>query len=180
MLFASLYHMLARLSFFFTFSVLFLPLLIFSFENINPLHFQAGCRERRLNLAVIFCVCVVVHFFLLANPCFRCVRFSVFPYKANRLAWGKHLRNDMVCVEWDVKQQLNHSVRTRSKSNRLTGSTWLLRVTASDLSAYHRLQLIRSMYYWLVSSCVVQQPYMFCLCFFYSLKHVCNRQCICC
>jgi len=34
------------------------PLLIFSFEN-RPLCFQAGCRKRQLNLALVFCICFV-------------------------------------------------------------------------------------------------------------------------
>jgi len=32
----------------------------------------------------------------------------VFPYQAKRLAWGTSgLWNDLFCVEWDVKPQLN-------------------------------------------------------------------------
>jgi len=45
----------------------FPPLLIFSFEN-RPAPFRAGCRKRRLNLALVF-FCVVVHFFWLVNVC---------------------------------------------------------------------------------------------------------------
>ena len=31
--------------------------------RIDPLCFQAGCRKKRLNLALVLCVCIVVHFF---------------------------------------------------------------------------------------------------------------------
>jgi len=46
--------------------------------RIGLLHFQAGCRKRRLNLALVFLhlFCVVVHFFWLVNACFCCVGFS--------------------------------------------------------------------------------------------------------
>jgi len=33
----------------------------------------------------------------------------VFPYQAKRLAW-EHFQNDLFCVEWDVKAQLNQSI----------------------------------------------------------------------
>jgi len=46
--------------------------------RIGPLHFQAGCCRRWLNLALVFlCLfCVVVHFFWLVNVCFCCVTFG--------------------------------------------------------------------------------------------------------
>ena len=46
--------------------------------RIGSLHFQAGCRRRWLNLALVsLCLfCVVVHFFWVVNACFCCVRFS--------------------------------------------------------------------------------------------------------
>ena len=52
---ACFYHMLLHLSFFFTFPYLSLFLL-----RIDPLHFQARCRKRRLNLALVFCVYFVL------------------------------------------------------------------------------------------------------------------------
>jgi len=47
-------------------------------QNKNwPLHFEAGCRKRRLNPASFFGLyCVVVLFSGLVNVCFCCVRFS--------------------------------------------------------------------------------------------------------
>ena len=66
-----------------------LPYLSFSLR-IDPLCFQAECRKRRLNLAVVFVMClfcVVVHFFSLVNACCCCVRFGFLPYQAKRLAW---------------------------------------------------------------------------------------------
>jgi len=55
------------------------------------------------------CVCVVY------IVCFPTYLFSslfpysfppFFPHEAKRLACGKGLRNDVLCVEWDVKPQL--------------------------------------------------------------------------
>jgi len=46
--------------------------------GIGPLRFQAVCRRRQLNLALVFLYlfCVAVHFFQLMNACFCCARFS--------------------------------------------------------------------------------------------------------
>jgi len=58
-----LYRMLPHLSCFLHFFLTYrLPYLSFP-QRIDPLHFQAGCRKRRLNLPLDFRVCVVVHFF---------------------------------------------------------------------------------------------------------------------
>jgi len=59
-----LYHMLPRLSFFSLFPYLSFP------SRIDPLHFQVGCRKRRLNLALVFLVFFVCLFTFL---CFTCV-----------------------------------------------------------------------------------------------------------
>jgi len=81
----SLYRMLLHSSFFLhLFLTCLLPYLSFPLW-IDPLCFQAGCHRRRpKNLALVFlCLfCVVVHFFLLVNVSFCCVRFSFFPNKA--------------------------------------------------------------------------------------------------
>jgi len=75
----------------------------------GPLRFQAGCRKRRLNLALGFCV-----YFVLQYMCFdwwMCafvVLGFVFPCQA--IDWlRERLRNDLFCVEWDVKPQLSES-----------------------------------------------------------------------
>ena len=47
----------------------------------------------------------------------------VFPYQAKRLAsapWER-LRNDLFCVEWDVRLQLNQSVRELPQTEHLSG-----------------------------------------------------------
>jgi len=83
LLFACLYRMLPHLSFFLHFFLTFLlPYLSFPLR-IDPLHFQAGCHKRRLNLALGFLCsfCVVVHFFWLVNACICCVRFGFFHTK---------------------------------------------------------------------------------------------------
>jgi len=46
--------------------------------------------------------CVVMHFFRVVKVCFCCVRFRFFHTKP-RDGLGEHLRNDLFCVEWDVK-----------------------------------------------------------------------------
>jgi len=40
------------------------------------------------------------------NACFCCVRFSFF-IRSQETGSGKRLRNDLFCVEWDVKPQLS-------------------------------------------------------------------------
>jgi len=57
-LLACLYHMLPHLSLFFTFCLLIFSL---AYLRLDPLRFQAGCPNRRLNLALVFfCVCLVL------------------------------------------------------------------------------------------------------------------------
>ena len=78
------------LIFFLLFSLLISSLTYLFLREQTRFRFQAGCRKRRLNLALVFLslFCVVIHFFLLVNVCFCCVRFSFFPYQAKRLACG--------------------------------------------------------------------------------------------
>jgi len=45
------------------------PLLIFSFERIDPLRLQAECRKRQLNLAVVFVFILCCITFLLIGEC---------------------------------------------------------------------------------------------------------------
>ena len=42
----------------------------------------------------------------LLNACLCCVRFSFFSIPSQETGLGKRLRNDLFCVEWDVKPQL--------------------------------------------------------------------------
>jgi len=58
-LFVCLYRMLPRLFFLHIFLIYLLPYLSFPLR-IDPLPFQAGCRKRRLNLALVFCVYFVL------------------------------------------------------------------------------------------------------------------------
>ena len=44
------------------------------------------------------------------NACFRRVLGLVFSIPRQEIGSGKHLRNDLVGVEWDVERQLNQSV----------------------------------------------------------------------
>ena len=93
--------------FFSTFLAYFLPYLSFPLR-IDPLRFQVGCRKRRLNLALVLCLfCVAVHFFWLVNACFCCVRFNFLSIWSQETGLEKRLRNDLFCVQWDVKPQLN-------------------------------------------------------------------------
>ena len=43
------------------------------------------------------------------NACFCCVRFSFFSIPRQEIGLGTRLRNDLFCVEWDIKPQLSHS-----------------------------------------------------------------------
>jgi len=57
----------------------------------------------RLNLALVLFIYFVLQYISFDS---FIVLGSVFPYQAKRLAWGR-LRNDLFCVEWDVKPQLS-------------------------------------------------------------------------
>ena len=90
-LFAHLHRMLPHLSFFLHyFHTYLLHYLSFPLRT-EPFRFNAGCRKRQQNPALVFLrlFCVAKHFFLLVNAYFCCVRFSYFVlYQAQRLAWG--------------------------------------------------------------------------------------------
>ena len=43
------------------------------------------------------------------HVCFHCVCFS-FSVVSQEIGWEERLRNDLFCVEWDVKRQLNQLV----------------------------------------------------------------------
>ena len=93
--------------FFLFFLTYLLPYLSFPLRT-DPLYFQARCRKRQLNLALVFCV--VVHFFWSVNACFCCVRFSFFSIPGQEIGLVKHARNYLFCVEWDVKPRHSQSV----------------------------------------------------------------------
>jgi len=77
--------------------------------TLGPLRFQAGCRKRRLNPALVFCVYFVLLYISFDwNACFCCVRFS-FPYQAKRLAWETSLK-------WLILCQVGHKILTRINS----------------------------------------------------------------
>ena len=68
--------------------------------------------------------CVLVHFFWLVNVCFCCVKFSLFSIPSQETGLGKRLRNDLYCVKWVIKPQLNQSTQRKS-INRLQLATVL-------------------------------------------------------
>jgi len=74
--------------------------------RIWPLHFQAGGRKRRPNVALVFvCVYFVLYrssFVFRMNVCFCCAKFS-FCSSSKEIGCKERLRNDLFCVEWDVK-----------------------------------------------------------------------------
>ena len=81
--------------------------------RIDALRFQTGCRKRRLNLRLffsLFILCCSRPTFLLIGDCrplcFCCVRFSFFHIK-QEIGMGKRFRDDLFCVEWDIKPQVN-------------------------------------------------------------------------
>jgi len=103
---------------------------IFSFR-IAPLHFQTGCRRRRLNLDYSFlglilhcCIFgfIALHLvnLVMIGLVLRLPKFMVyygfspgfiFSYLSTgqEIGWKERLRYDLYCVEWDVKPQLNQS-----------------------------------------------------------------------
>ena len=98
-LLACLYRMLLHLSFFPSrFPYLSPPYLSFP-SRIDPLCFQAGCRKRRLNLALVFlCLfCSVIRFFWLVNVCFGCIRFSFFHTKPRDWLGETSLKLPILC-----------------------------------------------------------------------------------
>ena len=74
--------------------------------------FQARCRKRQLNLALVFLcwLCVVVHFFWLLNACICFVTCSSFSILHQEICLWKRLQNDLFCIDWGVKPQLNQAV----------------------------------------------------------------------
>jgi len=89
--------------FFFTFTYLSFPLLIFSFEN-RPASFPSRCRRRRWT----WLFCVVVHFFWLVNVCFCCVRFSFFHTEPRDLP-GE------ISLKWPILWRVGHKITTQSE-----------------------------------------------------------------
>ena len=98
--------------FFFTFPCLSPPLLVFSFEN--PLCFHAGCRKRRLNLALVFVFILCCSTFDWWLRVFL-VLGLVFSIPSQETGLGKRLQNDLFCVERDVKAQFNQSIHLQLK-----------------------------------------------------------------
>ena len=99
--FTCLYHMLPHKSFFLYFFLTYLlPYLSFPLRT-DPLHFQAECRKRQRNLALVFCVftlCCSAFF----DWCMRAfiVLGLVFSIPSQEIGLGKRLRNDPFCVSW--------------------------------------------------------------------------------
>jgi len=52
----------------------------------DPVRFQARCRRRQLNLALVFVFILCCNTFLLIGKCAFVVLGFVFPYQAKRLA----------------------------------------------------------------------------------------------
>ena len=109
--------MLRHLSFFLHFFLSYL-LSYLSFPlRIDPLHFQAGYRKRRLNLALFFVFILCRSTFLLIGECVLLLRYIVFFH--TKTGSGKRLRNDIFCVERDIEPQLS---QLANKANcRLSG-----------------------------------------------------------
>ena len=110
---------------FFYFHAVFTYLFLFPYLpfplRIDPLRFQAWCRKGWLNLALDFCVC-----FVLCYISFDCWMHAfvmlglVFSILSQEIGLGKHLWNDLFCVEWDVKPQLDQGTSWSA----LSQGTW--------------------------------------------------------
>ena len=108
-LYRTLPHLFFSLHFFLTYLLSYLSFPL----RTDPISFQAGCRKRLLNLAFnffvfILCCRLVLHFFWLVNAWFCCVKFS-FSIPSQEIGLEKRPRNDLFCVEWVIKPQLNQS-----------------------------------------------------------------------
>jgi len=81
--------------------------------RIGPLHFRAGCHNRRLNLALVFlCLFCVIFMFLVLfceSGYFWVVVILCCQYQCNWLP-GRTVPEMICCVEGDVKQLLTHSL----------------------------------------------------------------------
>ena len=78
----------------------------YSFQN-RPVPFLGRCSYEATKPGFIFCVLYMLWYILLwMRVCFCCVcfRFSVL---SKEIGWEERLRNDLFCVGWDVKPQLN-------------------------------------------------------------------------
>ena len=85
--FACLYRLLPHLSFFNYFAYLSPPLLIFP-SRIYPLRFQAGCRKRRRNLDLDFCVFILCcSAFLLIRDCVLLLCWVLFLFNTTLRDW---------------------------------------------------------------------------------------------
>jgi len=79
-----------------------------------PFPLQAGCRKRRLNLALVFFVFILCYFFvflvLCESWCFGVIVILMLSVPVQLIAWEDRPRNDRLCVERDVKQLLTQSL----------------------------------------------------------------------
>ena len=90
-----------------------LPYLSLSFPlRIDPLRFQAGGRKRRLNLALVFFVYFVLQYISFDWRMRAFVVSDLVLFRTKPRDWLEEmcLRNDLFCVEWNVKPQLSQSV----------------------------------------------------------------------
>jgi len=106
------------------FSSLFLTYLLtyLSFPlRIDLHHFQAGCRKKRLNLALDFFVFILFSStLLLIGECMLlCVKFS-FSMPSQEIGSGKRLQNDLFCVKWDIKPHTTQSITQTHQSQAIT------------------------------------------------------------
>ena len=96
--------------------------------RIDPLRFLAWCRKRRLNQGLVDRACFCVTFFgLWVHALFSLLSFC-YHYQCNWLPGKIRPRNDLLCVEWNVKPcstQLN-STQLNSTRNSGTGPDWLI------------------------------------------------------
>ena len=79
------------------------PLLTFPLR-IDPLRFQARCRKRRLNLALVFLFILCCSRFLLIDECVLLLcSVQFFSIPSQEIGSITQLRNDLFYDEWDAK-----------------------------------------------------------------------------
>ena len=104
--------LLPHLSFCFTFFLLIYSPSYLSFENRSALFPGRICRKRRLNLALVFFVFILCcnTFLLIGEHVLLLCQVQFFSIPSQEIGLWKRLRNDLFCVQWDVKPQLNQSI----------------------------------------------------------------------
>ena len=121
-----------------------LPYLTFPLTT-DPLRFPAGCRKRRLNLALVFVFMLCCSTFVLIGECVLLflLRLVFFPYQAKRLAWGNVSEVPILCrvgrktVIPNIFTVIVKSSSWKEQEAQLSPSDRAMRLVSRNLANYH-------------------------------------------